>query len=269
MSTVPVPLSLSLSLSLYFVVCFVLTHPCILSLSLSLSLSLFLSFSLSLSLSLRISAAEIENLDRLFQLVLDQAALNDPGMLSTVVCIASDHGEMLGDHGDVDKSKPWEGSAHVPLICMGPGIQAGATVTSPVATLDMGGTFLDFAGTKPAPGMSTQSFRGLLEGKGTSESTGYRSFVSSGLSNFRLVVWEDPTTQTQWKYICCLGECPFAPSTAPQPKQKGGYVEMLIDIVKDPYDMHDQAPKEREVVKKLQTLLPPAYAAGCTALSNA
>ena len=37
----------------------------------------------------------------------------------TVVCIASDHGEMLGDHGDVDKSKPWEGSAHVPLICAG------------------------------------------------------------------------------------------------------------------------------------------------------
>ena len=28
-------------------------------------------------------------------------------------------GEMLGDHGDVDKSKPWEGSAHVPLMCAG------------------------------------------------------------------------------------------------------------------------------------------------------
>lgn len=55
----------------------------------------------------------------------------------TIVCIASDHGEMLGDHGDVDKSKPWEGSAHVPLMCAGPGIIAGQTLSLPVATMDM------------------------------------------------------------------------------------------------------------------------------------
>ena len=42
---------------------------------------------------------------------------------------------MLGDHGDVDKSKPWEGSAHVPLMCAGPGILANHTVTLPVATM--------------------------------------------------------------------------------------------------------------------------------------
>ena len=30
---------------------------------------------------------------------------------NTLVCITSDHGEMLGDHGVIDKSKPWEGSA--------------------------------------------------------------------------------------------------------------------------------------------------------------
>jgi arylsulfatase A-like enzyme len=63
-------------------------------------------------------AAEIENLDRLFALVLAQ--VEEQGeTATTVVCIASDHGEMLGDHGDVDKSKPWEGSAHVPLMCAG------------------------------------------------------------------------------------------------------------------------------------------------------
>ena len=79
-------------------------------------------------------AAEIENLDRLFSLVLAQVdAQGDTA--NTVVCIASDHGEMLGDHGDVDKSKPWEGSAHVPLMCAGPGILANHTVTLPVATM--------------------------------------------------------------------------------------------------------------------------------------
>jgi hypothetical protein len=34
-------------------------------------------------------------------------------------CISSDHGELLGDHGDWAKSKPWEGATHVPLTCMG------------------------------------------------------------------------------------------------------------------------------------------------------
>ena len=100
---------------------------------------------------------------------------------------------MLGDHGDVDKSKPWEGSAHVPLMCKGPGIAKGQTVTRPVATMDMAGTFLDFADAKPAAGMTTQSFRSLLEGN--AEATDYRSYVSSGLNNFRAQHSQRP---------CCL-----------------------------------------------------------------
>ena len=83
---------------------------------------------------------------------------------NTVICIASDHGEMLGDHGDVDKSKPWEGSAHVPLMCKGPGIAKGKTVASPVATMDMSGTFIDYAGATPAAGMTTQVTLALLNG---------------------------------------------------------------------------------------------------------
>ena len=88
-----------------------------------------------------------------------------------------DHkGEMLGDHGDVDKSKPWEGSAHVPLMCSGPGILAGKTITSPVATMDMAGTFMDYADASPEPHMTSRSFRPLLEGKsGALEA--YRPYV--------------------------------------------------------------------------------------------
>lgn len=208
-------------------------------------------------------AAEIENLDRLFSLVIAEVEARGEKD-NTVICVASDHGEMLGDHGDVDKSKPWEGAAHVPLMCMGPGILANHTVTVPVATMDMAGTFMDFAGTNPAAGMSTRSLRPLLEGKGAQEGN-YRDFVSSGLSNFRLVV-QQQDDGTQYKYICCKGACPSAPSTAPKPTSPSAYVEMLIDIVQDPYDMHDLAPSKRDVVKKMRALLPLAYAAGCAAL---
>jgi arylsulfatase A-like enzyme len=141
-------------------------------------------------------AAEIENLDRLFKKVLDEVERQGETE-NTVVCIASDHGEMLGDHGDVDKSKPWEGSAHVPLICKGPGIKANATVDLPVGTLDMGGTFIDYASGVPDPSMTTRSLRPFLEGKPDAASS-YRQFVSSGLANFRMVVKQ--IGGRQWKY---------------------------------------------------------------------
>ena len=53
------------------------------------------------------------------------------------------------------------------------------------------------------------------------------------------------------------------PSTAPMPKDPEGYVEMLIDIVADPYDMHDLAPTKRDIVNELRPLLPAVYAQGC------
>lgn len=204
-------------------------------------------------------------MDRLFALVLDEVEQRDDSA-KTVVCIASDHGEMLGDHGDVDKSKPWEGSAHVPLMCSGPGIQKGKTVSLPVATFDMAGTFMDYADAVPEPHMTTRSFRGLLEGREGAEND-YRPFVSSGLSNFRMVVQQMKPDGKQYKYICCQGSCPNPPSTAPKPKDEGSFVEMLIDIVADPYDMHDLAPTHRDIVGQLRPLLPPLYADGCGALN--
>ena len=71
------------------------------------------------------------------------------------------------------------------------------------------------------------------------------------------------TGEKQYKYICCQGSCPNPPSTAPMPKDPEGYVEMLIDIVADPYDMHDLAPTKRDIVNELRPLLPGVYAQGC------
>lgn len=44
---------------------------------------------------------------------------------------------------------PWSGSIGVPLLCMGPGIGKGRTVGTPVTTMDLAGTFIDYAGGKP------------------------------------------------------------------------------------------------------------------------
>jgi len=211
-------------------------------------------------------AAEIENLDRLFKLVTDEVEAQGE-LNNTLVIITSDHGEMLGDHGDTSKSKPWQGAASVPLIIAGPGVSRGRVVEGPVANLDIVGTFLDYAGAKPSEGMSTVSLRSFLQ---ASSSTGYRPFVSSGLDNFRMVVKE--VDGISYKYICCKGQCPGSPSTAPK-VSKSGWMQMLIDVQADPFDMQDLSGTKPAVVSALRALLPSEsysgdFSAGCATITN-
>jgi len=211
-------------------------------------------------------AAEIENLDRLFKLVINEVEAQGE-LNNTLIIVTSDHGEMLGDHGDTAKSKPWQGSASVPLIIAGPGVSKGRVVESPVGNLDIVGTFLDFAGTKPIKGMTTMSMRSLLQ-PGSGEA--YRPFVSSGLNNFRMVIKE--MDGISYKYICCKGKCPNPPSTAP-PVSKSGWMQMLIDVKADPFDMHDLSHHKPEIVSALRALLPSQgysgnFSAGCATISE-
>jgi membrane-anchored protein YejM (alkaline phosphatase superfamily) len=55
----------------------------------------------------------------------------------TIVCIASDHGEMLFDRGCTAKSRPWSSALSVPLICAGPAIAKDAVVTAAISTVDL------------------------------------------------------------------------------------------------------------------------------------
>ena len=235
-------------------------------------------------------AAEMANLDRLFGVVLDEAARQEGGSLAnTVVCFASDHGEMLGDHGDSGKTMPWQGSASVPLVCAGPGIRAGAVVDIPVATLDIGATFMDFGGAKLAPGMTSQSLRPLLEHGQAAAGGAYREFVSSGLQSYafdsdlvsvdagdaddqdqqddghhgkgkgkwawRMVVERD----TGLKFICCKGACKGAPASATPIDRATGYQEILYNTTADPFDLHPLNDKLPAAVTRLRPLLPASF----------
>ena len=147
--------------------------------------------------------AEIENIDRLFALVL--AEVEHQGELdNTIVCITSDHGDMLGDHNTNAKSKPWEASISVPLLCFGPGVKEGVVVDFPVATMDLAATFIDYAGAQLASTMTSRSIRPILNG---SAIVSRRNYISSGLDNWRLVIQPQNLTdgtETWLKYICCV-----------------------------------------------------------------
>lgn len=77
---------------------------------------------------------------------------------NSVIIFTSDHGEMLGSHGCMNKGVPNEESARVPLIARAPGGLRGHTRDMPVsAGVDIWPTLIDFAGhaeCKPLAGHS-------------------------------------------------------------------------------------------------------------------
>jgi len=89
---------------------------------------------------------KITQLDESIGLILD--AYQRKGWLdNTVVIIAGDHGEMLGDLGRVSKSVCYDSAVRVPLIVRLPdGSAAGTTSGAFVETIDVHGTILEATG---------------------------------------------------------------------------------------------------------------------------
>ncbi|GJH29356.1 sulfatase-like hydrolase/transferase [Caballeronia novacaledonica] len=94
-------------------------------------------------------------------------ALRETGLdKDTIVVFTSDHGDWLGDHGLILKGPMmYDGLMRVGLIASGPGIPAGKVVSSPVSTIDLHETFLDYAGTTGSVPSHGQSLRPLIEGE--------------------------------------------------------------------------------------------------------
>jgi arylsulfatase A-like enzyme len=171
-------------------------------------------------------AAEIENIDKLIGKLLKKIEASGD-LENTVVALSADHGEMLGDYNKYAKSMPWDGSARVPLIFKGPGIKRGVVSNHPVSSLDIVGTFLDYAGAEFAENMTTQSMRPLISSIKSEQGQG-RSYVRSGLGsesfvgelheneandagppgqmNWRMVVKQMNASSTL-KLICCPSGC--------------------------------------------------------------
>lgn len=66
------------------------------------------------------------------------AALRDTGLLnSTILLFTSDHGDLAMEHMQFYKMSMFEGSSHVPLLMMGPGIKSGTEISQPVSLVDL------------------------------------------------------------------------------------------------------------------------------------
>jgi len=126
-------------------------------------------------------AAMVENIDRWVGEYLDY--LEETGELeNTLVVFASDHGEMLGDHGRWKKHSPYEASVGVPMVVAGPGVEARGGTDEPASVVDLHATFLDYAGLDHGE-VDSRSLRPFLSG----ETDDHRDCVHAGLGPWRMV----------------------------------------------------------------------------------
>jgi choline-sulfatase len=126
-------------------------------------------------------------------------ALEESGQLEdTVFIYTSDHGESLGEHGLWHKSSLYENASHVPLVIAGPGIEAGRTIDTPVAHVDIAATFFEYAGLDQPKTMRGHSLLPMLRGEGDGDHPGwtYTEAHSEGLSTGGFLIRKGP-----WKYV--------------------------------------------------------------------
>ncbi len=83
----------------------------------------------------------------------------------TYVLFCSDHGEMLGDHLMFRKSRPYQGSIHVPMMLAGPDIPSELIVDAPVTLEDILPTLCEIAGLEAPSHVEGRSVLPLLQGK--------------------------------------------------------------------------------------------------------
>lgn len=157
----------------------------------------------------------VESSDELIGRVLD--ALEKSGLSSkTVVVFTSDHGEMMGAHGLVAKTKLYEESVAVPLIIADPKASPRVEKAHLVCGLDLMPTLLDYAGIPLPDSLEGRSLRPLVRG----ETVSWRDYVTSEntIPAARMI------RSTRYKYIA------FA---------QGRVREQLFDMEQDPGELNN------------------------------
>lgn len=141
---------------------------------------------------------------------------------NTLVVFVSDHGEMLGAHGMRGKFNFYEESVRVPFLIRYPEkIKPYQTISTPVSTLNIFPTILEYAGMKNIP-TDGYSLKGLMEG---TEKPKYDFAVSEW-------AWQNKNVPSimirtaEWKLMTTH-------------RSGGKNVEVLYDLVNDPHEMNN------------------------------
>ncbi len=127
--------------------------------------------------------------------VLEDSGLRD----DTVVIVTSDHGEMLGEKGMIQKRSLYEWSARIPLIVDVPG-GAARTIETPVSLIDVPATLIDIAGQTPVAPLEGRSLVPAIEGADLEVIPIISEYHGEGIMRPSFMV-----RVGDWKYHYCHG----------------------------------------------------------------
>jgi arylsulfatase A-like enzyme len=167
-----------------------------------------------------LSAAAVALIDDYVGRMVD--VLDERGRLEdTLIVFTADHGDLLGDFGINDKRWFYEGSARIPLVMAGPGVETdprlgGITCRQLASNVDLYPTFLQAAGLEHAD--ESREGRSLLDA--AADHGGRRQRVFSELGTAMMV--RDATHKLVY-----------------DPEQ-GGVVQ-LFDLRRDPHELENLA----------------------------
>ena len=146
------------------------------------------------------------------------------GGRATIVAVAGDHGESLGDHGEATHGLfVYEPAIRVPMLLHGPRFTPGRRVPSLVRTIDLAPTLVDAVGVSPLPRADGRSLLPLVAGaaKGPEEAYSETYFPQLYMNWAPLRSIQD----ARWKFI-----------DAPAPE--------LYDLANDAREASNLAPRE-------------------------
>jgi choline-sulfatase len=130
--------------------------------------------------------------------VLDDAGLRD----NTVVIVTSDHGEMLGEKGMIQKRSFYEWSARIPLFIDIPGA-APRQIDTPVSLLDLPATLIDIAGQVPVRPLEGRTLLPAIHGAELAVVPVISEYHGEGIMRPSFMV-----RLGDWKYHYCHGAAP-------------------------------------------------------------
>ena len=130
--------------------------------------------------------------------VLDDAGLRD----DTVVIVTSDHGEMLGEKGMIQKRSLYEWSARIPLFIDVPGAPP-RQIETPVSLLDLPATLIDIAGQVPVRPLEGRSLLPAIHGAELAVAPVISEYHGEGIMRPTFMV-----RLGDWKYHYCHGSAP-------------------------------------------------------------